>query len=107
MTDSDDSTKLERRRSIRRKEPVLVRFEGDNFSIYSRAMDISAEGAFLATHYLLDPGTPIQVHFVEPAGQASVASARVVRITSRTVERGEICIGLGVEFVEKDPTTVE
>jgi hypothetical protein len=104
---AEEKSGSERRRSARVKEPTLVRFEGKNFSIYSRAMDISKEGAFLATHYLLDPGTSIELHFVENREGSNSTSARVVRVTSRTVERGEICIGLGIEFVEKDPTTVE
>ncbi len=92
----------ERRQSPRRKGETLVRFEGENFSIYSRALDVSEGGAFVATHYLLDPGTEIQFHMIDPAGGESATQARVVRTTSQTNERGEISIGFGVEFIEDE-----
>jgi len=106
MTEEKSQMDTDRRRVPRRKEPTLVRFEGDNFSIYSRALDVSDRGAFLATHYLLDPGTAIQLHFLETPGGEVTTSARVVRTTTRTTERGEISIGLGVEFVDEDSTAV-
>ncbi len=96
----------ERRQSPRRKGETLVRFEGENFSIYSRALDISDHGAFVATHYLLDPGTQIEMHLIDPAGGESATHAKVVRTMSHTSDRGEVSIGFGVQFVEDDPTLV-
>jgi hypothetical protein len=95
----------ERRKDVRREGETLVRFEGDNFSIYSRATNVSEGGAFVATHYLLDPGTQIQVHLIDPAGGESATAARVVRTSSQKTERGETTVGFGVEFL-KESTTV-
>lgn len=90
---------IEKRRASRRKEETLVRFEGDNFLIYSRATDLSDSGAFLATYYLLDPGTRIQLALIDPSGAEESHSARVVRTMTRTDDRGGKAIGLGVEFL--------
>lgn len=90
---------MERRKSPRKMEDTLVRFDGENFSIYSRATNVSAGGAFVATHYLLDPGTRISVHLIDPSGGEDVRMARVIRSESRTDERGEAQVGLGVEFL--------
>ncbi|MFH1018136.1 MAG: PilZ domain-containing protein [Pseudomonadota bacterium] len=95
----------ERRRWARKIEETLVRFEGDNFSIYSRALNVSDRGAFVATHFLLDPGTQIQFHLIDPAGGESQTTARVVRTNTKKTERGEAVVGFGVEFLE-DPTFV-
>ena len=95
----------EKRKHIRRLGETLVRFEGENFSIYSRATNISERGAFLRTHYLLEPGTRIQIHLIDPAGLETATPARVVRAMSDVSQRGEVSIGLGVEF-ENDPTKV-
>jgi hypothetical protein len=97
-----DNRRSERRRSPRRKGETLVRFEGENFSIYSRALDVSEKGAFVATHYLLDPGTRIHLHLIDPAGGESATQARVVRTATGAVERGEATIGFGVEFLRDD-----
>jgi hypothetical protein len=98
-------TSDERRRFPRRVGETLVRFEGDNFSIYSRATDVSERGAFVATHYLLMPGEEIELHLIDSAGGEAATRARVVRTISKKPERGEAVIGFGVEFVD-DPTAV-
>ena len=95
----------ERRRWTRKAEETLVRFEGDNFSIYSRALNISDRGAFVATHFLLDPGTQIRFHLIDPTGAETHTPARVVRTNTKKSERGEAVVGFGVEFLE-DPTVV-
>ena len=95
----------ERRRWQRKAEETLVRFEGDDFSIYSRALNVSDRGAFIATHYLLDPGTQIQFHMIDPNGAESRTAARVVRTNPRKSERGEVVVGFGVEFLD-DSTSV-
>jgi hypothetical protein len=99
---------VEKRKAARRSDETLVRFDGDNFSIYSRATNISDVGAFVATHYLLDPGTMIQLSVIDSSsGAEERMPARVVRAMSETNARGETTIGLGVEFVGSDVTTVQ
>ena len=90
----------ERRLSSRRVGETLVRFEGENFSIYSRALNLSERGAFVATHYLLDPGTQIELHLFDAVGGESATQARVVRTNAQKTERGDSVIGFGVEFIE-------
>jgi hypothetical protein len=97
---------VEKRKATRRREDALVRFDGDNFSIYSRATDVSDAGLFVATHYLLDPGTLIRLHLIDAAGAEESRAARVIRTMSRTNERGETTIGFGAEFVAEDPSVV-
>ena len=58
----------------------------------------------MATHYLLDPGTQIEMHLIDPAGGESAKQARVVRTISESGERGEVSIGFGVEFVRDEAT---
>ena len=96
----------EKRRTKRRREETLVRFDGNNFSIYSRAVNLSESGAFLATHYLLDPGTQIELHLFDSVGQESVTSARVVRAMTSGSGRGEATIGLGVEFISVEDANI-
>ena len=93
----------ERRKTARRSGDTLVRFEGENFSIYSRALNVSDQGAFVATHYLLDPGTQIALHLIDAAGGESATQARVVR-TMAKAEQGELSVGFGVEFLEDSAT---
>jgi hypothetical protein len=90
-------TGQERRRSVRRNEDCIVRMEGENFSIYSRAANMSERGAFVATHYLLDPGTEISLCLIDPEGRERTTEATVVRTS---IESGEETpdVGLGVEF---------
>lgn len=88
----------EKRRASRRKEETLVRFEGENFSIYSKATNISEIGAFVATHYLLEPGTNIDFFVIDPDGKELSTLARVVRSSSTFDEKGQSVVGLGVEF---------
>lgn len=92
----------ERRRGKRRLEDMLVRFEGKDFSIYSKAKDISPFGVFVATHYLLDPGTEISLHLIDSDGSESTHSARVVRAISRNDSSEDTTIGLGVEFINEN-----
>jgi hypothetical protein len=97
---------MERRKAVRTKEETLVRFDGSDFSIYSRATDLSATGAFVATHYLLDPGTKINLNLIDPSGSEARHPAKVVRAMTQTNDRGETTIGIGVEFVSEDPSLV-
>lgn len=101
-----DTTADERRRSPRIVGEQVIRFEGENFSIYSRALNTSETGAFIATHYLLDPGTPLQLHLTDASGIESMTHARVVRTTTEKTERGEATLGMGIEYVD-DPTSVD
>lgn len=89
---------IEKRRTTRRQEDSLVRFEGADFLIYSRMLDISDHGAFLATHYLLDPGTEIRLFIQEPQGKEHPMSARVVHSSSAKDKEGRRILGLGLEF---------
>ncbi len=95
----------EKRRSQRKREETLVRFEGENFSIYSKATDISDWGAFVATHYLLDPGTKIALHVIDTDGSESRTDARVVRSYVGNKDTGSTLVGLGIEFLQRLPVT--
>ena len=53
----------------------------------------------MATHYLLDPGTQIQLYLLDSREGESKKDARVVRKVSDSPERGEAIIGLGLEFI--------
>ncbi len=88
----------EKRRSQRKALEGLVRFDGDNFSIYSKLADLSEHGAFVATHYLLDPGTDIEIHLYGVVGKESVLPARVVHSSTAKELNGSKTLGLGVEF---------
>ena len=94
----------ERRKSERKKCEKLVRFDGDNFSIYSRVTDLSNNGAFLATHYLLDPGTSIRLHLLDVPDKNLPTEACVIRIVGQTTD-GSDSVGLGIEFIGSDDTT--
>ncbi len=94
----------EKRKAERKISETLVRFDGDDFSIYSKAVDLSSSGAFVATHYLLDPGTSIELHLFDASGSAASKPARVVRSSTRTDENGERTIGLGIEFIDESKT---
>lgn len=93
----------EKRGFDRRDLRALVRFEGvvegEEFSIYSRAMNVSDGGVFLATHYLLDPGTELLLHIQDPSGLESVREAKVVRIAARADDADPFHTGIGVQFV--------
>ena len=91
-------TVTEKRRSERVKGESLVKFEGSDFSIYSKVTDISEVGAFVATHYLLDPGTDIDVSIIDPSGKESIRKARVIRHTTDSDTKNSK-VGLGVEFL--------
>lgn len=86
---------MEKRKEDRRTEDAIVRFEGADFSIYSRMVDVSEHGAFLATHYLLDPGTQIQVFLGE---RTDAKSATVVHSNASKDKEGRKILGLGLHF---------
>lgn len=92
---------MEKRRAERKEEDCVIRFEGDNFSIYSRMLDISDFGAFVATNYLLDPGTEINLYLSEEPGQEKTKLATVVHSNSSKDKEGKRIMGLGLEFVSK------
>jgi hypothetical protein len=92
----------ERRKSVRHNDDSIVRMEGENFSIYSRATNTSDKGAFVATHYLLDPGTEINLCLIDPDGRERITQARVVRTAVDTAEESDE-VGLGVEFTIDSP----
>ncbi|MCB0327492.1 MAG: PilZ domain-containing protein [Bdellovibrionales bacterium] len=58
-----------KRRDKRINQKRFVCFEGDGFQIFSQTKDISENGAFISTHYLLEPGTEIDVTFVDVQGE--------------------------------------
>ncbi|MCB0308438.1 MAG: PilZ domain-containing protein [Bdellovibrionales bacterium] len=93
---------VEKRRAIRKSEDSLVRFEGDDFLIYSRMLDISDHGAFVATHYLLDPGTDINLVLTKPSGKEEPKAATVVHSNASKNKEGKKVLGLGIEFKIKD-----
>ena len=90
---------MEKRRETRRDEDSIVRFEGDDFSIYSRMVDVSEHGAFLATNYLLDPGTQIHVYLEE---SPRPKSAEVVHSNATKDREGRKVLGLGLRFRDLD-----
>jgi hypothetical protein len=98
--DQKSDQNSEKRKHPRKIGETLVRFEGENFSIYSRALNVSDQGAFVATHYLLEPGTEIALHLIAPNGTESATNARVVRTNTHRSEHGDTVIGFGVEFLQ-------
>ena len=92
---------LEKRRAERKEEDCVIRFEGDNFSIYSRMLDVSDYGAFVATNYLLDPGTQVNIYLNELPGTEDRRVATVVHSNSSKDKEGRKIMGLGLEFVSK------
>lgn len=96
----------DRRKWARTDGETLVRFEGENFWIYSKATNVSPRGAFISTHYLLEPGTQVQLFLIDSLGNESTTVAKVVRTASENTVQGNVCVGMGLEFVEHDPTEV-
>lgn len=96
----------DKRRAGRIHNQKLVRFEGDNFSIYSKLHDISPYGAFLATHYLLEPGTRIKLSMIEEGGSETDREARVIHSSCSKMVEGQPILGLGLEFIADAPTGV-
>lgn len=88
----------EKRRAIRKEEDALVRFEGDDFLIYSRMLDLSEHGAFVATNYLLDPGTEINLVLTDSEGHEQPKNAKVIHSNSSKDKEGRRILGLGLEF---------
>ena len=87
-----------KRKDERIAQKVLVCFEGEDFSIYSKTRDISQSGAFISTHYILTPGTEITLHMEAP--QPIEKKARVVHLAIAGDEKEDIDnTGFGVEFL--------
>lgn len=89
------------KRTVERKPcQKLIRFQGEGFHIYSRILDLSPKGAFVATHYLLDPGTPIEILLSTSDTDAAKGQARVVHSSTLKKNNGEEILGLGIEFTK-------
>ncbi|MCC7460482.1 MAG: PilZ domain-containing protein [Proteobacteria bacterium] len=87
-----------KRKEQRTPRKVLVCFEGEDFSIYSKTRDISEHGAFISTHYILTPGTEITLHL--EAAQPIEKKARVVHLNISGDEKDDVDnTGFGVEFL--------
>lgn len=86
----------EKRKETRTLQKLLVRFDGEDFSIYSKTKDLSDHGAFISTHYMLNPGTEITLTLDETNIEKK---ARVVRIAGSSEEKDIDNTGFGVEFV--------
>jgi hypothetical protein len=88
----------DQRKEERVPKKVLVCFEGEDFSIYSKTRDISDHGAFISTHYILSPGTEITLHLEAP--QRIEKKARVVHLSLQGDEETDLDnTGFGVEFL--------
>lgn len=86
------------RKEERIAKKVLVCFEGEDFSIYSKTRDLSEHGAFISTHYILSPGTEITVRLETPT-QAE-KKARVVHLSLQGDDQDDVDnTGFGVEFL--------
>jgi hypothetical protein len=88
----------EKRKDTRVNRKVMVCFEGEDFSIYSKTKDVSANGAFISTHYILTPGTEITLKLEEPPVEKR---ARVVHMAISGDESSENLdeTGFGVIFI--------
>jgi len=89
----------ELRRDPRLESEGLIRFEGDDFEIYSRIRDQSRYGLFVTTNYLLEEGTKLKVFLKDNDGNEAMTLARVVHATTPKAFEGEAVLGLGLEFI--------
>ena len=88
----------DQRKEVRHSKKVLVCFEGEDFSIYSKTRDISEHGAFISTHYILSPGTEITLHLEAP--MQAEKKARVVHLSLQGDDEDDVDnTGFGVEFL--------
>lgn len=93
--------RAERRRFTRRYEESVIQFKGADFEIYSRSPNWSPGGIFVRTHYLLEPGSQVEVQIPLGGAAGSVPlSGRVVRAADPTHTGNEEQVGLGIEFGE-------
>ncbi len=89
-----------KRKEERTAKKVLVCFEGEDFSIYSKTRDVSDHGAFISTHYILTPGTEITLHLEVEAPKPVAKKARVVHLSIAGDEKDDVDnTGFGVEFL--------
>jgi hypothetical protein len=87
-----------KRKEERIPQKVLVRFDGDDFSIYSKTRDLSEHGAFISTHYILSPGTEITLHLEAP--EPMEKRARVIHLSLQGDNEEDVDnTGFGVEFL--------
>ena len=86
-----------KRRSDRNDQNILVSFSGDDFFIFSKLKNLSLEGAFISTHYILDPGTEITLKMEDTNTEKK---AKVVRIATIGEDNQDVDdSGLGIEFL--------
>ncbi|MEZ4704665.1 MAG: PilZ domain-containing protein [Bdellovibrionota bacterium] len=88
-----------KRKDKRVEEKKFVCFEGEGFQVFSQTRNVSSHGAFISTHYLLEPGTEIEVTFVDDEEKIPF-KAKVVH-TPR-ISDGETDVdqsGFGVEIL--------
>ena len=87
-----------KRKEERIAKKVLVCFEGEDFSIYSKTRDVSGHGAFISTHYILSPGTEISLTLEESL--PIERKARVVHLSLQEDNTDDVDnTGFGVEFI--------
>lgn len=87
-----------KRKEERIAKKVLVCFEGEDFSIYSKTRDVSGHGAFISTHYILSPGTEISLRLEEAL--PIERKARVVHLSLQDEKSDDVDnTGFGVEFI--------
>jgi len=95
----------ERRKGERAAVDFFVQVEHDGRAVLFPATDISTTGLYLLAsddHGAFDPGRPLALEFTLPTGANVRASASIAYIDDRMGQRG-----LGVEFSELDPASLE
>jgi uncharacterized protein (TIGR02266 family) len=92
----------EKRKYPRRNETSLVRFEGDNFAIYSNSRNMSEGGIFLNTYYLLNEGTRLNLQFEIPDSGKTVGVEGEVAWQGKVPasEKEEEAVGMGIRFID-------
>lgn len=87
----------EKRKEERTPKKVLVCFEGQDFSIYSKTRDVSSTGVFISTHYILTPGTEITLRMEEDL--PIERKGKVVHLSIQDENEDIDNTGFGVEFI--------
>lgn len=92
----------DKRKHPRRDEDALVRFQGENFAIYSNAKNLGSGGIFLNTYYLLNQGTRLNLQFEVPSTGKTVGVDGEVVWQGRTQnpQTKEELVGMGIRFVD-------
>jgi hypothetical protein len=82
----------------------MVQLQGDDYSIYTNATDISMGGAFLNTLYILQEGSLLSLSFQAPKSEKILSlKGKVVRQASSTPNIPTMDkIGMAIEFIDVD-----